>query len=321
MTKRSMLLVCILISGCASNHHLVFFTNSTIGIEIGSEPNSGTPAKFIIGYKRQEGVIDPLIPNYEFESASTRDSSIQKPVSGDTNIVVTPDGTAIPKGTETKPHSVLAKMNFGATGGGSGASAAQWFATGKAAEIIAQAPGIAGAVSGDPENNKAQKLDFDPSDDNTANFAYLVKVYDLLEDFSKTDNAPSDAVTLVATLNGLDQGEFKKAFKQFMWTGATKTDISIADYDPKLGEQSFGNIPAYLKNLDDSQKIAKVFLANSNITVGGSARTKAQTDSALNAVEEYKERYKSGLDKLISDQNVIKMVDYLHENVLLSKAN
>ena len=113
----SLLLVSGLVSGCASNHHLVFFTNSTIGLEVGSEPNTGTPAKFILGYKRQEGVIDPLIPDYEFHSHDGSEAIIE-PTSGDTNIILTPAGVAAPKGSVTSPHSVLAKMNFGATGGG-----------------------------------------------------------------------------------------------------------------------------------------------------------------------------------------------------------
>lgn len=139
------------LSGCASNHHLVFFTNTTIGLEVSSDPTGGSPAKFILGYKRQEGVIDPLIPEYEYIPADN--GSMTEPENGDTNIVMTPKGTAIPKGSVTKSHSVLAKMNFGATGGGTGASAAQFFATGRAAELIAMAPGISGALSGDPGNN------------------------------------------------------------------------------------------------------------------------------------------------------------------------
>jgi hypothetical protein len=110
------------LSGCASNQHLVFFTNTTIGVEIGSEPASGSPAKFIVGYKRQEGVIDPLIPDYEFipnsgGTVAPTDTlnTLTSPENGDTNIILTPQGTAIPKGQNNKAHSVLAKMNFGAT--------------------------------------------------------------------------------------------------------------------------------------------------------------------------------------------------------------
>ena len=153
--------------GCSSNHHLVFFTNTTIGVEIASEPASGSPAKFIVGYKRQEGVIDPLIPDYEFIPNDTSANggvpggatlaALEQPENGDTSIIMTPQGTAIPKGQNNKAHSVLAKMNFGATGGGSGASASQFFATGLAAELLAKSKGIAGALAGDPEINKVQK--------------------------------------------------------------------------------------------------------------------------------------------------------------------
>lgn len=122
-------------ASCASSKHLIFFTNTTIGLEVSAEPNTTTPAKFVLGYKRQEGVIDPIM--------DPECSAKQVKGAEDGTTTTVECGNLM-----TEAHSVLAKMNFGASSGGTDATATQWFATGQAAIKIAEAPGIAGAVTG-----------------------------------------------------------------------------------------------------------------------------------------------------------------------------
>lgn len=126
--KFGMLSISLLfLSGCDNaNRSMVFFTGTTLGIEIAFEPNLAAPAKFIIGYKRAEGLMDPVME----------------------------DATAPGKYKIKYPaHSVLAKI-AGEVNAGSGSASpslqgAQWFASGKAAEILAQNPLMAATLVND----------------------------------------------------------------------------------------------------------------------------------------------------------------------------
>ncbi|PHS59557.1 MAG: hypothetical protein COB03_02515 [Alteromonas sp.] len=310
----SFLLVSGLVSGCASNHHLVFFTNTTIGLEVGSEPNTGTPAKFVLGYKRQEGVIDPLIPDYEFHSYDGSDAIIE-PTSGDTNIILTPAGVAAPKGSVTSPHSVLAKMNFGATGGGTGASAAQWFATGKAAELVAQSSGISGALSGDPENNVAPTIDLGKSKGDLAAYAYLDDVYKILDKSAVAGDKGSIEQKLKVDL--IDSGLYKESFVSYSWGNPGKTELIVSPYDTKKDKNYFPNVIQYLATLSLSETVAEEAIIKQGVTISGSPITDVQKKALLEAAKSYPIKYKKGKESLSKSQPVIEMIDYVHTKVLL----
>ena len=307
-----------LVSGCASNHHLVFFTNTTIGLEVGSEPNTGNPAKFVLGYKRQEGVIDPLIPDYEFHSHAGSDK-ITEPKSGDTNIVLTPAGVAAPKGSVTSPHSVLAKMDFGATGGGTGASAAQWFATGKAAELVAQSSGISGALSGDPQNNVTPSIDLGKNKGDLAAFAYLDDVYNILDKSAGSGDKGSIEQKLKVDL--VDSGLYKESFVSYSWGNPAKTDLVIKSYDTKKDKSYFPNVIQYLATLSLSETVAEEAILKQGVTVSGAAITDDQKKKLLEAAKSYPEKYKLGKDSLSKSQPVIEMINYVHTKVLLVESN
>ncbi|MFT7009825.1 MAG: hypothetical protein ACJAXJ_004379 [Colwellia sp.] len=314
--KSLILILTLMITGCASNHHLVFFTNTTIGLEVGSEPANGTPAKFILGYKRQEGVIDPLIPDYEL--APGTNSGITEPTNGDTNIVLTPNGTAIPKGSMTKAHSVLAKMNFGATGGGSDASAAQFFATGRAAELLAGSDGITGALSGDPQNNVTRKLNINNKINNRIS-AHLDGIYQLLIHASLNGDKTDRAKEIKASVDKIDKGFFKEKFLSYYWSDPGKTKLAIEEYDIKAGKQSFDNTYPYLQALRLSLKIAKEAILNTAITNNaGVALTDADRKSMLDAIEQYPRRYEKGTNIISSNQDVLAMINYVYNDVLLA---
>lgn len=130
----------LFVSGCDNaNRSMVFFTGTTLGIEIAFEPNSAAPAKFIIGYKRAEGLMDPVM-----EDAAT---------AGDYTIKDT-------------SHSVLAKIagevRSGTGPNNPGLVGAQWFAAGEAANILARHPATAVMMTNDPavarEAVKAQQF-------------------------------------------------------------------------------------------------------------------------------------------------------------------
>ncbi|AWB57190.1 hypothetical protein [Colwellia sp. Arc7-D] len=300
----------LMLTGCASNHHLVFFTNTTIGLEVGSEPANGTPAKFILGYKRQEGVIDPLIPDYIM--SKDKNAGITEPTNGGTNIVLTPNGTAIPKGSLTRAHSVLAKMNFGATGGGTDASAAQFFATGKASELLAASDGITGALSGDPQNNVSQKLNINAKINNTIS-AHLDGIYQLLT-LANTDRSREIKVNI----DQIDKGLFKDEFIEYYWVDGAKTILYSGKWDVKTGVHSFDNTYTYLQGLNSSFKIVKEAILKKGITDdNGVALTDASRKTMLDAIEQYPRKYEKGSNIISSNRDVLEMINYVYNDVLL----
>lgn len=130
--------------GCGSlDRSMLFFTHTTVGIEVSAgDPTSGAPIKAVVGYKRAEGVINPV-----YDKAGI-------------------DGTAGEGKYRKEAYSVLARIQgqgwgnptANETEGNIGAKieGSQWFATGEAAKILARQPGIAGAISGSPDIAEAE---------------------------------------------------------------------------------------------------------------------------------------------------------------------
>ena len=72
--------VCCLTAGCENSlldRSLVFFTNTTLGVEVSVSPSDATaPVKLIIGYKRSEGVLNPVYHSQGVEAPVTTDESV-----------------------------------------------------------------------------------------------------------------------------------------------------------------------------------------------------------------------------------------------------
>lgn len=108
--------VSLFLSACSSNK-LIFITKTSFGVDIGI---NGADNGAHIGFKRFEGVIDPL-------KGCTKNGCT--------------------KGR--KAQSVLAKLNFGVNQENKqNANVAQWFATGEAATILADKDTIYSALTG-----------------------------------------------------------------------------------------------------------------------------------------------------------------------------
>lgn len=310
------LLLSGILTACASNQHLVFFTNTTIGLEVGSEPSSGTPAKFVLGYKRQEGVIDPLIPNYEFKSSASKlpsaseagvPNTLSKPENGNTHIVLTPVGVAVPK--ETIPHSVLAKMNFGATGGGTGASASQWFATGLAAESLAKLPGVTSALSGYPVGSG---IDLGLHDHDLSRYAYLVDIYSILKKAAESDD--HEAMRIKDKVDALDRGEYRKEFIYYYIDDVNGKKKVIPEDEQFSEKKSFNNITTYLSRLDESIRVCRKAILSEELI-----DTAKEKEAMLAAIVEYSPRLASGREKLSNHKSVIEMIHYVNNSLIMTK--
>jgi hypothetical protein len=123
-------------SGCDNvQRSLVFATGTTVGVEVALKPQSEAPLNLVIGYKRAEVLFDPIMDDAESTDPDRKYDILQE------------------------NHSVMAKLlgqinGSGTTGTGqeakAGVSVAQWFASGKAAEILAENGGAA-ALTDDPK--------------------------------------------------------------------------------------------------------------------------------------------------------------------------
>jgi hypothetical protein len=200
--QRVSLLACAmlcLLAGCQKDslldRSLIFSTHTTFGLEVSLQPTDAatTPVSIVIGYKRTDGVLNPV---YHSEGIETPD--VERTTSNETQPAETPGpGTVGPNpSADGKPpqagvvpvstpptrlvqttertgrrpryrqdaYSVLAKFQGGAEGkvkesAEAGMSIAEWFATGAAADILARQPGIAGAISGSSKIGEAAALE------------------------------------------------------------------------------------------------------------------------------------------------------------------
>lgn len=132
--------------GCGSlDRSMLFFTHTTVGIEVSAgDPTNGAPIKAVVGYKRAEGVINPVYDKAGIAGIAGEGKYRKEAYS----VLAKIQG----KGWGNRPEMTTE------TGGNIGAKikGSQWFATGEAAKILASQPGIAGAISGSPDIAEAE---------------------------------------------------------------------------------------------------------------------------------------------------------------------
>jgi hypothetical protein len=232
---------------------------------------------------------------------------------------MTPAHTAYPKNGQPRAHSVLAKMNFGVDAEDTAnTNTAQFFATGRAAELIAQAPGISGALSGDSSNNVQQILAPLAASD-LPTFSHLGTMYTMLNDYISIGHKTDKAKEIKANLDRLDNGFFKETFKTYSWY-APKTSIVIADFDVKKDEEKFTNVYNYLSNLRESLRVALESARSKVVTMQVGTMSAAHENERINNIENYSKRYEKGLSLLQRNKDVVAMVQYVYENILLTNS-
>ncbi len=143
MKKLNSIIVILIFSGwlygCSNlERSMIFSTHTTVGLEIAVSPQETQPVNIIVGYKRSEGVLNPVYDE-EGIKAGKKDTE-GNPVIANNKY-------------RNKAYSVIAKLSGKLSAeaqkaAGAEMSGAQWFATGIAADNISRQPGIAGAVTG-----------------------------------------------------------------------------------------------------------------------------------------------------------------------------
>lgn len=143
------------LSGCDNvNRSLLFYTNTNFGLEVGIDPTQSS-GKILIGYKRAEGVVNPVyIPPCPAGTCGGCKACQAGGLLADR-----PNHFY-----RSEAYSVLAKLKGKATASGGaanqgevsgGGEVAQWFATGKAAVILANNDYAPAALMGSSETAKA----------------------------------------------------------------------------------------------------------------------------------------------------------------------
>ncbi len=132
------------LTGCWENslldRSLIFSTHTTLGLEIAVSPaETSAPAKIIIGYKRSEGVLNPVYHSEGIHPGNAGGTPKYRPEAY--SVIAKIHGEVGAKAADTAEGTM---------------SVAQWFATGEAAKILARQPGITAAVSGSSKIAEAE---------------------------------------------------------------------------------------------------------------------------------------------------------------------
>jgi len=185
-----------LLSACDSTPRhtnvLMFGTNTKLALDVSQDPATGMGVS--LGYKRQEAVWMPLLPNLTKEYVPASCESVD------------PKG-ACPKyvgnqGADYDTYSVLASFGFDVSGGGTppagvngGGKVAQFFATGLAARVLAQTGGAALVNTGELPLTPSQKMALGKLQGEVENSRKsILSVMADISDASKIDVARRDAL-------------------------------------------------------------------------------------------------------------------------------
>ena len=163
------LIIAISVAGCTTPHNdvLVFGTNTSLGVDVGVQPETGSAPQITIGYKRQEAVYMPLTINardsaFACKTWNSKESRCEKfhQLTGDAKELIAKikyTGTGEPwtqnsfdtTGGGADAYSVFASFGGSVSGKSSEASMAlaQFFATGIAAQRLSASSQVTSLIS------------------------------------------------------------------------------------------------------------------------------------------------------------------------------
>ncbi len=315
--------ILIIFSSCANiERSLVFSTGTTIGLEVAVSPSSEAPVDILIGYKRAEVLFDPIMNDKDTNANKDKRQTYE---------------------IRPRAHSVIAKLlgemkTTGTTGqqgpqAKAGLSVAQWFASGKAAEIIAQNGGAA-ALTDNPnvakEVTKAATLISTKGEIPNIVFSLTNQLFQGIKSLSKDKEADpiirEQAEQLYHSMNGSGRvanvpksikiyvGQYNKSTNELIYKIVTKPFDKIQGYQRVLEYQS--NLSESVEHLS---RIRKAIIANSPKIFDETSGTKTEikeTDTTireelLDKYQEQKETLKNLERSMTTDPQLIAMWRFL----------
>lgn len=310
MIKRALssvpvIVVLYVLTGCENSlidRSLIFATHTTAGLEVavgGPAETAVSPVKLIIGYKRSEGVLNPVYDRMGISTSGT-------------------DANGLGDRYRKEAYSVVAKL-VGEAEASAGSQAegamgvAQWFATGRAANIIARNDGIAAAVTGSSEIAKATagaalRAARDERSKLIA-FTLLNPIYKELDRLA--DEGHLQARKLADKMDAIKPDQLQYDFPWYIYYSdiGNLTDTQAL---PDMSEKPFMAIHNYYSSLDDSIKQ----LTNA-VTDQGLSQYNGET--ITNVTEKRRELYNE-LEKLKDkkralDQHILQNQEIIHAAV------
>ncbi len=152
LAAASILVIFAALTGCVKhNDTLLFGTKTNVGVEIGATPEGGAIPELIVGYKRREAVLMPLLVNGNDSKGAACASTDSCKYQGKTE---NRDGKT--GFNETDTYSVFASFGAEVSAGQSNSvGLAQFFATGIAAQRLGENAQIGNALAVQPANTEA----------------------------------------------------------------------------------------------------------------------------------------------------------------------
>jgi len=305
------------LSGCGENRlidrSLVFATHTTMGLELSVSPaETSGPVNMILGYKRTEGVINPV---YHSEGIETPDQEIHTPPEAGTASVTT---TGRRPRYREESYSVIAKF-AGETGGSAdkitsaGMSVAQWFATGEAAKTIAGQPGIAGAVTGSSEIAEAAAkepfLTMRDARGKQIAFTLLNPIYLELRRLGDEGN-DSWANALADNMDTIKPDQLQYDFQKYVYLNRDLTDTQAW---PAMAGDPFLQFHGYCTKLDETMKHLRNALTDPQLSKYNGTPITDLTEKRATLYGELKDK-RLACERLIEEnQDIIRSaVDYLY---------
>lgn len=227
------LLAAALLSACSSTPRhtnvLMFGTNTKLALDVSQDPATGMGVS--LGYKRQEAVWMPLLPNVG-EGYLPASCETQEPKGPCPKYVGN-------HGNDYDTYSVLASFGFDVSGSGTapsgvnaGGKVAQFFATGLAARTLAQTGGAALVNTNEVPLTALQKAGVAAlAARQDADLTDVLKRVTDKADASKVDNAAMAALLAGATGANALQADAKLRFASIATVADLKLWLTIYDTD------------------------------------------------------------------------------------------
>lgn len=302
------------LTGCKPNtlldRSLIFSTHTTLGLEVSVDPtDSAGAATIVIGYRRSEGVLNPVFYNHSPDGAS---SSAKK--SADDYYL-------------DDAFSVIAKFEGSASGNAAQTAAgktvlSQWFATGEAAKILARYGGAI-ALSDNPAvaNAVAESLSLGaihrPA--SLTRRTVLQLAYDEVKEASTNEQIPASLrAEATAVMAALDTAEVIGLIPTL--TQAYSVDRSVdgvlqlmPDVLPIAAPTDFPGVLVHMDTLSESASELQLAYEDAaadpdNTTIRGPSGKELQKEDLYKLAEAYSLALEDIQKQVFADPSVIRLL-------------
>jgi len=304
------------LSGCDNvNRSLIFFTNTTVGVDVGVDPTASS-GKVIIGYKRAEGVINPV-----YQPPISKKHVSAGSCGGSSSTVEHHQVTDLDTVYRKQAYSVLAKIAGEASGRGAvgtsgtvegAGKVAQWFATGEAARLLAANDFAAAALTGSDNVAKAiSERTLGASFEGEINDSDIDTLDVVLEQLGGLESDPRaksllDSVDEAADtlLAGLDPFVFYKTESE---SAGDVEVVYVSRGSEAVGSRDgWDGVSALKQRVDDSEMSLRAVLVN-RLVFRGEFGDSSVTDKKFDALD-LKHR-KELLDELMAHSSLKSKID------------